>query len=186
MSDRDRTIQQLKEETGILTENDLLIFFDHETGVTKNIKASKVAEFYVPTLREAYSVPNVYLRNDDGHGRLTTNHAIIEWEDLRNKPENEFPINVVNGFNGRIATLTQEDAQRINNYVVYMYVNDYDYPPISRYPGPFPSGNEFWYYCGETSGTYVQILVPKNKYVSFWVGFKIVPNTAIPKRIYQL
>jgi hypothetical protein len=71
---------------------------------------------------------------DPEQGTITGDIIKLSWTDMRELGKTAFPIESKDAF-GRTITITYEMAQRIINYVVFMYVSDTDDEPIRQYPG---------------------------------------------------
>jgi hypothetical protein len=124
-------------------------------------------------------------------GTITGDIIKLNWTDMRDLGRSAFPIESKDAF-GRNITITYEMAQRIINYVVFMYVSDTEDGPIRQYPGlaalygavPFgtvqwafkdiqsPIVGKKWVYMGDFATSSSEFTLPKNVWVAFWVGFR--------------
>jgi len=124
-------------------------------------------------------------------GTVTGNIIKLQWTDFRELGKTAFPIESKDAF-GRNITITYEMAQRIINYVVFMYVSDTEQSPGKPYPGltalygavPFgttqwafkdvqqPTSDKKWVYMGDFATGSSEFTLPKGVWVAFWVGFK--------------
>lgn len=128
---------------------------------------------------------------DPEQGTITGDIIKLSWTDMRELGKTAFPIESKDAF-GRNITITYEMAQRIINYVVFMYVSDTADDPIRQYPGltalygavPFgitqwafkdtqqPIAGKKWVYMGDHATASAEFTLPKNVWLAFWVGFK--------------
>jgi hypothetical protein len=124
-------------------------------------------------------------------GTITGDIIKLSWTDMRDLGKTAFPIDSKDAF-GRNITITYEMAQRIINYVVFMYVSDTEDEPIRQYPGltalygavPFgkvqyafkdiqqPIVGKKWVYMGDHATSSAEFTLPKGVWVAFWVGFR--------------
>lgn len=128
---------------------------------------------------------------DPESGTITGDIIKLKWTDLRELGKTAFPIESRDAF-GRSITITYEMAQRIINYVVFMFVSDTEQSPTKPYPGltalygavPFgttqwaykdietPIAGRKWVFMGDFATASSEFTLPKNVWVSFWLGFK--------------
>lgn len=128
---------------------------------------------------------------DPEEGVLQGNMIKLKWTDLRTLEESSFPFESRDAF-GRIITITYEMAQRLENYVVYMFISNTNNQPSQMYPGltalygavkfgeteygfkdvNAPTQDRYWVFMGEAATADCELNVPYGKYVAFWMGFK--------------
>ncbi|KYK22771.1 hypothetical protein AYK24_00655 [Thermoplasmatales archaeon SG8-52-4] len=128
---------------------------------------------------------------DPESGTITGNIIKLKWTDLKNLARTAFPIESKDAF-GRAVTISYEMAQRLIEYIVFMYVSDTETQPIKPYPGiaalygavPFgttqwafkdlqtQTAGKKWVYMGDFATSSAEFTLPRNVWVAFWVGFK--------------
>ncbi len=129
---------------------------------------------------------------DSEQGVITDDTIKLKWGDLKSLEETAFPIQSNDAF-GREYEITYEVAQRLESYIIFMYVTSENVEPTLKHPGiaaiygGIPYGGTTygfkgildgtletgkWIFGGEFATPSCELTVPKGYYVGFWVGFK--------------
>jgi hypothetical protein len=130
--------------------------------------------------------------SDPESGDLPDFFAHLKWTDYRELPKSSYsPSGItVKDALGRATTLTYEMSRIISSYGIFMFVSSEGKMPTFRFPGkaalwgiatfgemPYAyegdnvnDPNGVWVFLGDFTTTDVEVRVPKDKYVGFWVG----------------
>lgn len=142
----------------------------------------------VTELTEIHEVYYLKALNAEEGELIKSDTIRLTWTDFRKLNEEEFETSglaVINGYDGTVSRLTYIMSRKIVDYVVYMFVNDTDDPPFRKYPAE----NLKYHRVAITSDNIIDIKLPYQKYVAFWVGFRMrgtIKNSVFPKKLFDV
>lgn len=135
----------------------------------------------IQTFTNIIGVKNLKAYSNDGEKsgsidgeHVFTNTIQLVWDDYRIMMPNTFPISVEDS-EGNNLTLSYEQALTIENYIVFMFVNDEKTPPPNEYPIDNVSPSR-WFLVHKTKMSEANIFLPNDKFFAFWVGGYVNEN----------
>jgi len=161
-----------------------------EAGVVQKLENLNISLNGVPDVYEYIEGVDLEAINTSSpeDGELSDDLVKLKWTDLAGLKSTAFPIQSNDAF-GRPFEITYEIAQKLENYVIFMYINKENIPPENEYPGLSAiygntkyngaewnynniNNNGKWIFGGEFVTGSCELTVPRNYFVGFWMGFK--------------
>ncbi|MGE5682595.1 MAG: hypothetical protein ACM34K_17140, partial [Bacillota bacterium] len=104
----------------------------------------------------------------------------LSFDDLKLIPRQDWNDEGFRTAKGNPVKVSFDQARRILDYVVYMFISETNQPPDYARPGLNEGEQESqgrWFHMGYFKDTNVKVRCMPDSYVAFWVGFRMKPDT---------